>query len=53
MYTVITRVCEKKLDLHVQFCNADLIRKSVVNVGIRPYNKVPVHVKKIGQDQIF
>jgi hypothetical protein len=26
---------QRKLDLHVQFCNMDLFRRSVVNMGIR------------------
>jgi hypothetical protein len=34
-----------KLDLRVQFCNTDLFKKSVVNMGIRLYNKVPDHMK--------
>jgi hypothetical protein len=29
------------MDLHVRLCNADLYRKSVVNMGIKLYNKPP------------
>jgi hypothetical protein len=36
---------QRKLDLHVQYCNTVLFRKSVVNMGIRMYNKVPDHIK--------
>jgi hypothetical protein len=53
MCTFITTVCKTKLDLHVQFCNTDLFRKSVVNTGIRSYNKVPVHVKKLDKIKSF
>jgi hypothetical protein len=36
---------QRKLDLHVQYCNTVLFRKSVLNTGIRLYNKVPDHIK--------
>jgi hypothetical protein len=34
----------RKLDLHIQFCNTVLFRGSVLNMGIRLYNKVPDHL---------
>jgi hypothetical protein len=40
-----THNTRRKLDLHVQYCNRVLFRKSVVNMGIRLYNKVPDHVQ--------
>ena len=30
-----------KLNLHVEFCNTVLSQNSVVNIGIKLYNKVP------------
>jgi len=35
----------RKFDLHVQFCNTVLLRRSMLNMGIRLYNKVPDHLK--------
>jgi hypothetical protein len=32
--------------------NADLFKKSVVNMGIKLYNKLPYHIKT-GHDKIF
>jgi hypothetical protein len=43
----------RKLDLHVQFCNMNLFRRSVVIMGIRLYNKVPDHVKKLEKNKLF
>jgi hypothetical protein len=34
-----------KLNFHVEFCNT-LFQKCVVNLGIRPYNKLPESIKK-------
>jgi hypothetical protein len=42
---VHTHNMRRKLDLHVQYCNTALLRKSVVNTGIKLYNKVPDHIK--------
>jgi hypothetical protein len=36
---------QRKLDLHVHFCSTDLFRKTVINRGIRLYNKVPDYIK--------
>jgi hypothetical protein len=37
----------KKMDLHVQYCSKDLFKKSVVNMGIKLYNKVPDNIKDL------
>jgi len=34
-----------KLNFHVEFCNTLLYQESVVNMGIKPYNKVPESIK--------
>ena len=34
-----------KLNFHVQFCNTVLFQKSVVNMSIKLYNKVPEYKK--------
>jgi hypothetical protein len=44
---------QRKMDLHVQFCNTDLFKKSVVNMGIRLYNKVPDHIKDLEKYYFF
>jgi hypothetical protein len=44
---------QRKLDLHVHFCNTDLFRKSVINRGIRLHNKVPDYIKKLDKDKAF
>lgn len=35
----------KKMDMYVKFCNRDIFRKSVLNMRIRLYNKVPDHIR--------
>ena len=35
------------MDLHIKPCNTNLYTKSVINMGIRLYNKVPIHIKKL------
>jgi hypothetical protein len=44
---------QRKLHLHVQFCNMDLFKKSVVNMRIRLYNKVPDHIKDLENYKFF
>jgi len=44
--TTLARLC-------VEFCNIDLLRKSVVNMGNRLQNKVPDDVKKLGMVKSF
>jgi hypothetical protein len=36
---------QRKLNLHVQHCNTVLFKKSVINMGIGLYNKVPDQIK--------
>ncbi|PNF34312.1 hypothetical protein B7P43_G15814 [Cryptotermes secundus] len=36
----------RKDDLHVQQCNTSVFKKSVINVGIKLYNILPLEVKK-------
>jgi hypothetical protein len=43
----------RQLDLHVQFCNADIFRKSVVNRGIQLYNKVPDYIQNLDKEEVF
>jgi hypothetical protein len=43
----------RKLDLHIQFCNTDFFRRSVVSRGIRLYNKVPDHIKILEKNKLF
>jgi hypothetical protein len=35
----------KKKWIYKRLCNADLFRKSMVNMGIKLYNKLPYHIK--------
>jgi hypothetical protein len=35
------------MDLHIKPCNTDLYTKSVINMGIQLYNRVPINVKKL------
>ena len=36
------------MDLRIKSCNTNLYKKkSVINMGIRLYNKVPIHIKKL------
>jgi hypothetical protein len=44
---------QRKMDIHIHFCNTLLFRKSVANIGIRLYSEMPELIKKIGQDQII
>jgi hypothetical protein len=36
----------RDMNLHIKSYNANLYKKSVINMGIRLYNKVPNHIKK-------
>ena len=42
-----------KLNFHVEFCNTVLFQKSVVNMGIKLYNKMPESFKKKDDFQLF
>jgi hypothetical protein len=46
IYSYNTR---RNLDFHVQFCKIALLKKSVVNMGIKLYSKVPNRIKKLGE----
>jgi hypothetical protein len=35
----------KKHDLHTQHCNTVLYQKSVINMGIKLFNKLPIQIK--------
>ena len=35
----------RKLNFHVQHCNTALFKRSVINIGISLYNKVPNQIK--------
>jgi hypothetical protein len=36
----------RKLNLHVQYCNTVIFKKSVMNMGITLYKKVPDQIKQ-------
>jgi hypothetical protein len=38
---------------NVQFCNRDIFRKSVVNRGMKLFNKMPDYIKKLDKDKVF
>ena len=42
-----------KLKFHVEFCNTVLFQKSVVNMGLKLYNKMPESLKKKDNFQLF
>jgi hypothetical protein len=44
MYECNTR---KKYRFHVPSCNTSLFKWSVINMGIRLYNKMPTKIKKL------
>jgi hypothetical protein len=37
----------RKHDLHVQPCNTWVLKKSVINRGIKSYNRFPIRIKKL------
>jgi hypothetical protein len=40
-------------DLHTQQCNTVLYQKSVVNMGIKLFNKLPVQIKQLDNYKSF
>ena len=36
-----------KQDLHIQQCNITLYQKSVMNMGTKLYNKLPIQIKQL------
>jgi hypothetical protein len=43
----------RKQDLHVQQCNTTLYQKSVLNMGIKLYNKLPIEIKQLDTYKSF
>jgi hypothetical protein len=37
---------QRNLNFHVQHCNTFLLKRSVINMGISLYNKVPKQIKR-------
>ena len=37
----------RKCDFHVPGCNTSLFKRSVINMGIRMYNKMPARIKQL------
>jgi hypothetical protein len=37
----------QKLNLHVQFCRTNVMKNSVMNMGIRLYNRIPNKIREI------
>jgi len=35
------------MDIHIQSCNTDLYKRSVLNIGTKLYNKLPGYIKQI------
>ena len=44
---------QSKLTFHVELCNTVLFQNSVVNMGIKLYNKVPESIKKLDNFKLF
>jgi hypothetical protein len=45
-YTV-NEIMGEKMYLQVSQCNTNVFKKSVINMGIRSYNKIPASIKKV------
>jgi hypothetical protein len=43
----------RKQDLHIQQCNTALYQKSVINMGIKLYNKLPIQIKQLDTYKSF
>jgi hypothetical protein len=37
----------KRYDLHTHHCNTALYQKSVINMGVKMFNKLPVQIKRL------
>ena len=37
----------RKCDFHVLSCNTSLFKRSVINMGIRMYNKIPIKIQQL------
>jgi len=43
----------RKCDFHVLSCNTLLFKRSVINMGIKLYNKMPTKIKQLGSFRDF
>jgi hypothetical protein len=43
----------QKLDLHVQFCRTNVLKKGVVNIGIKLYSKLPSQIREVEKMRTF
>ena len=43
----------KKHDLHTQHCNTVLYQRSVINMGIKLFNKLPIQIKQLDNFKSF
>ena len=43
----------RKQVLHIQQCNTALYQKSVINMGIKLYNKLPIQIKQLDTFKSF
>ena len=46
-YKVYEYNTRRKCDFHVPSCNTSLFKRSVINRGIRLYNKIPTRIKQL------
>jgi hypothetical protein len=44
---------KKEHDLHTQHCNTVFYQKSVVNMGIKLFNKLPIQIKQLDNYKSF
>jgi len=42
-----------KFDLHTRYCSSVLYQRSVTNVGIKLFNKLPIHIKQLDNHNGF
>ena len=43
----------KKFDLHTRYCSTILFQKSMTNMGIKLFNKLPVQIKQLDNYKCF
>ena len=43
----------KEMDIHIQLCSTDLFEISVINMGIKFYNKLSIYVKERDRYKTF
>ena len=41
------------MDLRIKLCNTNLYKKSVINMGIRLYNNIPINIKKMEEYKAY